>query len=282
MKTCNLQNVLESFITDNNKSILINGKWGCGKTYQISKFMKDAKENHKEVPIYYLSAFGFKTIDELHTKLFSLISPKSKILKLGHIISPAIALIPNCGNALLESLDRASNSIEVNSKTNLYTNINNKNIKLKIVIIDDFERTEINLKDLLGYFNQLYLQNIKLICVGDLTKLEYKYKDIDANSKDIEGNNRCLNLLDNIDQDNNQTIYSILQYKEKIFDREYRLIDSDDELIKEWFGETDTNVINKYIINLFEENLRNVKRASSLYKQAKEYIISKSNKELID
>jgi len=282
MKTCDLQNVLESFITDNNKSILMNGKWGCGKTYQISKFMKNAKDNHKEVPIYYLSAFGFKTIDELHTKLFSLISPKSKILKLGHIISPAIALIPNCGNALLESLDRTSNSIEVNSKTNLYTNINNKNNKLKIVIIDDFERTEINLKDLLGYFNQLYLQNIKLICVGDLTKLEYKYKDIVANSNDIEENNSSINLLDNIDKDNNQTIYSILQYKEKIFDREYRLIDSNEELIKEWFGETDTNVINKYIINLFEENLKNVKRASFLYKQAKEYIKSKSNKELID
>ena len=283
MKTCDLQNVLESFITDNNnKSILINGKWGCGKTYQISKFMKDAKEKHKEVPIYYLSAFGFKTIDELHTKLFSLISPKSKVLKLGHIISPAIALIPNCGNALLESLDRGINSIEVNRKSNLYTNINNKNNKLKIVIIDDFERTEINLKDLLGYFNQLYLQNIKLICVGDLTKLEYKYKDIDANSNDAEENNSSTNSLDNIDQDNNQTIYSILQYKEKIFDREYRLIDSNEELIKEWFGETDTNVINKYIINLFEENLRNVKRASSLYKQAKEYIKSKSNKELID
>ena len=282
MKTCDLQNVLESFITDNNKSILINGKWGCGKTYQISKFMKDAKEKHKEVPIYYLSAFGFKTIDELHTKLFSLISPKSKVLKLDHIISPAIALIPNCGNALLESLDRTSNSIEVNCKTNLYTNINNKNNKLKIVIIDDFERTEINLKDLLGYFNQLYLQNIKLICVGDLTKLEYKYKDIVANSNDKEENNSSINSLDYIDKENNQAIYSILQYKEKIFDREYRLIDSNEELIKEWFGETDTNVINKYIINLFEENLRNVKRASSLYKQAKEYIKSKSNKELID
>ena len=282
MKTCDLQNVLESFITDNNKSILINGKWGCGKTYQISKFMKDAKDNHKEVSIYYLSAFGFKTIDELHTKLFSLISPKSKILKLGHIISPAIALIPNCGNGLLESLDRGINSIEVNRKSNLYTNINNKNNKLKIVIIDDFERTEINLKDLLGYFNQLYLQNIKLICVGDLTKLEYKYKDIDANSNDKEENNSSINSLDYIDKENNQAIYSILQYKEKIFDREYRLIDSNEELIKEWFGETDTNVINKYIINLFEENLRNVKRASSLYKQAKEYIKSKSNKELID
>ena len=282
MKTKDLQNVLESFITDTNRSILINGKWGCGKTYQISKFMNGVKYNHKKVPVYYLSAFGFKTIDELHTKLFSLIYPNSKILKLGHIISPAISLIPNCGNALFESLDREINSIEVNRKNNLYTNVNNKNNKLKIVIIDDFERTEIKLKDLLGYFNQLYLQNIKLICVGDLTKLEHKYKDIDANINDIEESNSSINSLDYIDKENNQAIYSILQYKEKIFDREYRLIDSNDELIKEWFGETDTNVINKYIINLFDQNLRNVKRASSLYKQVKEYIESKSNKELID
>lgn len=283
MKTKDLQNVLESFVTDSNKSILINGKWGCGKTYQIRKFMKNTKKNHKQIPIYYLSAFGFKTIDELHTKLFSLISPKSKLLKLGHVISPAIGLIPDCESILQESLDRGLNSIEDNSKNSLYTNIDNKNKKLKIVIIDDFERTEINLKDLLGYFNQLYLQNIKLICVGDLTKLEYKYNVVDnklnkSNDNKDESNNKEVELS-NAD---NQTIYSILQYKEKIFDREYRLIDTNEELIKEWFGETNSNIINKYIIDLFDQNLRNVFRASSLYNDVKQYIYSKSNKEIID
>ena len=271
MKTKDLQNVLESFVTDGNKSILINGKWGCGKTYQINQFMKNIKKNHKHIPVYYLSAFGFKTIDELHTKLFSLIFPKSKLVKLGQIITPALSLIPNYGNTIQESLDRASNNIEDNSKSNLYTNVKNKHKRLRIVIIDDFERTEINLKDLLGYFNQLYLQNIKLICIGDLTKLEYQYSNLDIEAKDT-----------NDFKEDNQTIYSILQYKEKIFDREYRLIDSNEELIKEWFDETNTNIINKYIIDLFDQNLRNVKRASSLYKDVRRYIKSKSNKELID
>ena len=62
--------LLNDFITDNYKSILINGRWGCGKTYLISKFIDKEQELYKDIPCYYLSAFGFKTIEELHTKVY--------------------------------------------------------------------------------------------------------------------------------------------------------------------------------------------------------------------
>ena len=54
MNIVKINEVLKNFITNQEtKSILIDGPWGCGKTYQINEFMKKFI-NNKTNKIYYL------------------------------------------------------------------------------------------------------------------------------------------------------------------------------------------------------------------------------------
>ena len=47
MKSNNLEKILKEFVEKNEyKSILINGPWGCGKTYEANKFIKEHNSYH--------------------------------------------------------------------------------------------------------------------------------------------------------------------------------------------------------------------------------------------
>ena len=66
MKVTDLNRILLEFYNNQiiGKAILIDGKWGCGKTYQIKEFLKEHVEN-----CHYLSLFGLESIDEINSKL---------------------------------------------------------------------------------------------------------------------------------------------------------------------------------------------------------------------
>lgn len=81
MNIVKINEVLENFIMNKEtKSILIDGPWGCGKTYQINEFMKKFI-NNKTNKIYYLSLFGLESIDEIHTTLYYQLHPNKKTFK---------------------------------------------------------------------------------------------------------------------------------------------------------------------------------------------------------
>ena len=55
MKANQIRNILENFILDNNyRSILIDGKWGIGKTYEFKKYFDSLKRKQKQ-NIYYFT-----------------------------------------------------------------------------------------------------------------------------------------------------------------------------------------------------------------------------------
>ena len=51
-----IEGVLQDFLDSNDKSLLIDGPWGCGKTYQIRKFLMKQKENNGS-QCFYISLF---------------------------------------------------------------------------------------------------------------------------------------------------------------------------------------------------------------------------------
>ena len=162
MKVNKITDVLDKFLTNNQKTILINGDWGVGKTYQVNKFVK-THPNTKCLKIIYISLFGKNSKEEIHTEIFSKLHPRVNLLnKTAGLVSTAISLVPqspDVSKALDFVLDVVDTKVD---------ELNKKSIKKQIVIIfDDLERkgTELNFGILLGYLNQLMLCNFKIAVI---------------------------------------------------------------------------------------------------------------------
>lgn len=145
--------ILQNFISDiNSKSILIDGPWGCGKTYQTKEFIKA----NKREKIYYLSLFGLESIDEINTALYEQTRKRHRRLKQGAILISkaikAIPVIPDISDALEYQLG-SSNNLVIKKKS--------------IIILDDLERLsdKVQYLDLMGYINSLYLSGCRFICL---------------------------------------------------------------------------------------------------------------------
>jgi hypothetical protein len=270
MNVENLCEVFENFKNDNNRAILVDGPWGVGKTYQILQFLKrDSSYKKNENKIIYVTLFGKTTIDEIHTDIYSKLHPiKNGAKKVVQIIPKVAPLFGTVGN-IVSNMEFALNTNEqendsigkniekaVQGVQSLADNINavgnnKKTIKKTknktIVILDDLERIDsekMPYGDLLGYINNLFLQNIKVIVV--------------CNSKEINGND-------------------FTSFKEKVIDREYKISATNPQIIVSYFDEY-SFILKDYIIEEFDNNLRIALRVSNFYKEVIKQLSSYNKK----
>lgn len=261
MNVENLGKVFENFKIDSNRAILVDGPWGVGKTYQILQFLKKdpfTKDKEKN-RIIYVSLFGKTTIDEIHTDIYSKLYPlkngAKKVIQVipkvaplfgsvGNIISNmefALNTDENKLNSLGKNIEKVSQNVEtiandINSVSDSKSKVR-KSKNRTIVIFDDLERIDpqkMSFGDILGYINNLFLQNIKVIVI--------------CNSKEIKDEN-------------------FISFKEKVFDREYKISATNDQIISSYFGDNSI-YLKDYIIREFDNNLRIALRVSSFYKEA--------------
>ena len=158
MKTNELSKHLEKLLSVSKyRSILVDGPWGCGKTYEIRKFIQKRKSK-----CIYVSLFGLETIDEINTEIYRQSHKcRIKMARLSNAISKAVSPIQYVSN-VADALAFQLNEIDVS-----------KIKKSKIVIIDDLERLskQIEYKDLVGYLNKLLMNEVRIICLVSLENL---------------------------------------------------------------------------------------------------------------
>jgi Cdc6-like AAA superfamily ATPase len=107
MDASQIGSILDDFSVDSeSKSILIEGPWGCGKTYQIKEFIKGKKHNSRP-KYYYLSLFGYESVDEINTALYHLIYQKRIAVKHSAvIITKAISpFVPPTCSGIADALE---------------------------------------------------------------------------------------------------------------------------------------------------------------------------------
>lgn len=242
MKSKDLENVIKTFVRSNHRSVLIDGPWGCGKTYQVKRYIEETRNT--ESKIHYISLFGIESIDEINTKLYQLIHPNlfktKKVAYYGlNIISKAISPMPLVGgvSGVVDALGFAINDLP------------DKDIsKNRIIVFDDLERvdSELSYIALLGYMNSLFLSQTRIM---------------------------CLCSSDNIDDDKKDDFHD---FKEKIFDRMHVIDESDEDIIRSYFyGRPIKNLSS--MIGEFENNLRQAQKTASFfaeiikYSEGKEY-----------
>lgn len=142
---------------------MLKGKWGCGKSYFIQKWIKEYKDEIKKgnvvIEPIYVSLYGLKETSQiteaidraLHPFLYSKGAELAKgVFKLaGKVIFKTSIDLDNNGKEDL-SMDATLDSIS------LLTSRNNNEVVTKIIVFDDLERCLIDMKLILGYSNLIY------------------------------------------------------------------------------------------------------------------------------
>lgn len=275
MKVNEIKKELQNLIDSDLNAILFNGAWGIGKTYNTKEFLADKKfMKEKNYKYLYVSLFGKKSLDEVNTELYNMLNKtRNRVL---NVISSVVKLI-NVGVSLQTGIKFKDNN-ELQGELKLSNNEfeieknNDKGIKKPkknyLIIIDDFERkseTILN-DDFLGYVNSLILQGFKVVVLADLNNKygmeKHKYNIIkdEKTSYKISKVNWGEDVLG--------------EYKEKVFDKTYELVETPKEIKIELLG-SNKDFVDDYLLDEFGNNLRLVIKTNSLFNQIREYIKEK-------
>ncbi|PDZ02651.1 hypothetical protein CON03_27825 [Bacillus cereus] len=179
-----------------NHAILLNGKWGSGKTYFWENELKEkieAKERKKkgiwrfkkeiEVKkrnVIYISLYGVDSIDEINKKIF--LGKWEKLQKIteskigGGVTEIAKAMLGSVKNMELPYIK----GIEVpDIDFGQFLNFTNT-----VLCFDDLERASIDINEVLGYINNFVEHDgIKVILIANENEIEAKLNDKNSELK---------------------------------------------------------------------------------------------------
>ena len=201
-------------------TVLLRGKWGCGKTYFVKHWLAEfdksdklpANENSIELKPIYVSLFGMREISDIKSAIDRCVNPffyskTGKMLKIAGRIASKIIFkteldIDKDGKSET-SFSGALDSLSI------FENDNKDEVKgVKFIIFDDLERCQIPMKQLLGFINYFVEHcDCHVVVIG-----EEKYLD-------------------------DKTQHDLLEFKEKIVGREFEILPDIEAAIKLFVSE---------------------------------------------
>lgn len=174
-------------------AVLIDGNWGCGKTYFVLHDLKESIEKNDERNIKYISLYGCNSIEEIEKNIYWSIIDKA-FFDLQNKLKGAVSINPVYGE-VAEKRKKHQRILTTATKKIIGTAMQNFEIAGKdfevvseivtldknIFIFDDLERCNCSINDILGYINGLVEhEGVKIILIaneseiGQLRKREYR------------------------------------------------------------------------------------------------------------
>lgn len=208
-----IKEAITSYLKDNNSdyAIVMNGEWGCGKTYFIYSIIQELEkqelgkqESNSDIEIVYVSLFGTSSIEDFYKRIYWALHKfrddilnKSLAGKIFSVMNFHLDLGILKFGIQDGSPEIGINAPGINASSNL--NINNKDAealekivcgeKRRLYIFDDIERISfgnVNVKEIFGAITNLIDQDkakVLLICNEEKlskdsleTYFEYKEK----------------------------------------------------------------------------------------------------------
>ena len=156
-------------------AVLIDGEWGCGKTYFIKEYLCDKLEDHeknkaktgqyKEKRIVYLSLYGVKSVDEV-SKQILLESYLSKTGKIKGVLKRGTEVTGKMLPVLFDIIKAKGLELDVDNVSNAVGGL--LSVKDSILIFDDLERCDCPINEILGYINTFVEHNgMKVILIAN-------------------------------------------------------------------------------------------------------------------
>lgn len=169
--------------------LLITGKWGCGKSYQINQFKEKVKD--KKIVIV-ISLFGVENRNDIERvikdKLFDELyfaNVDGEVKNIARKYTKVLSIFSKRMRKLSTNITVGKYDL-INIKKNI-EKIGSDTTKELILVFDDFERSKMDTVNLLGLIND-YCENknIKVIIVTNEEKVIHNYNEKDNNSKNSE------------------------------------------------------------------------------------------------
>ncbi|MBW3692487.1 P-loop NTPase fold protein [Aeromonas dhakensis] len=161
-------------------AFLITGSWGVGKTYFIDSVIESTEQKNEKIKIVKISLFGLKRSSEINDLIFQSFHPilGSKGMRMaGNIFKSAIKLGLKVD---LDSDGKPDGQVEFKSE-NIFSEIierlkNNKENGF-VLILDDLERTDISITEILGYINYIVeISKQKVVLIANESNISEKEK----------------------------------------------------------------------------------------------------------
>ena len=200
--TAYIKNYLENDKT--RSAIMLTGAWGRGKSYYIQNVLAN-ELNKCNYDIAIVSLYGLKTIAELNKSIYLELRAKKTLKKLaskkknketkknnklfnwlckhGKEAASGTALL---GKTIIKGVAGFFNvPVEFSDKDleKLYTSIN---LNGKLIVLEDLERSGIDIIEIMGYVNNLVEQDgVKVLLVANEDEIIKSKNDIDEEQDDI-------------------------------------------------------------------------------------------------
>lgn len=175
---------------DPRYAVALTGKWGCGKSFFVDMWVKELEngriktaegEDAIELQPVFVSLYGMKTVGEvvkaINREMHPFLYSKGMQMVKGFAkIAGKVTLNANI------DLDGNKETSEVSLSTSLdslgFLKSKGDTVKGdKLLIFDDFERSQIDTKELLGFINGFVERNAcHVVIIGDFEKLEKESK----------------------------------------------------------------------------------------------------------
>lgn len=160
-------------------SVLLNGEWGCGKTWFIQQYIDKHKESEKFLNI---SIFGTRSLEEIDFKIFQACHPL--------LSSKAMIFAGSIMKGILKSGIKVDFDISDSSSGSATASLDKlsifsleKDLANRILVIDDVERSSIPITDFLGFINHLLDRcKLKVILIANEREI-LENKNLNADSR---------------------------------------------------------------------------------------------------
>lgn len=244
-----------------NYAIMIDGEWGCGKTYYIKESLIGAIEDHenqktsnneeyKVHQVIYISLYGMKSIDEISKQVFM----KSYLSKAENTTGLGKAGVKVVGTVLPALFDVINNKIGTSlSVDNVSDNIEKfLPARDKIFIFDDLERCDCPINEILGYINSFVEQDsLKVILVANQKEIGWSTYQANQELKYLVAAHLGIKFDENISGNNGLEKYIVAEKQ------------NDDKLVQ-----VNLNEVKERINRLFGQN--------TSYEQIKEKLVGQT------
>ena len=187
-------NILDEYVSNpkKNYAVLIDGEWGCGKTYFIkNEYIKNDKNK------LYISLYGIKSKEEITKKIYYTIVEKD--IKISDGLKIAGKSAEKVAETVIEKKFKIDikkfDFIDISGLIALF-----KDIKDYILVFDDLERCDMPINEVLGYINE-YVEHkeVKVIIIANENEINKINYDTNYELKVISALNNNINFEEDKD-----------------------------------------------------------------------------------
>ncbi|WP_019552581.1 P-loop NTPase fold protein [Propionispira raffinosivorans] len=161
---------IDEWETNPDYALMLIGNWGCGKTFLSKEIIRERNAAAEINLAWYVSAFGIKTADDLNDKLFEAAHPLLGDSKNKKWLS--------VGYGILKSAAKYKFNVDVNNVidpiSKMLTDKDENPKGCQVLFVDDIERTDMDIKELFGYFFPIIEGGTRVIFIAN----EKEIKDV--------------------------------------------------------------------------------------------------------